>query len=172
MLPMLGGMGESAPVFWPSGYKDLLGNGVVRSLRAASTKGATAPEPNAAARASLDRLGYRWVVLRPSLVQAELRKVASMRGDVNVDYEGGTREAIDNVTRTVGAPPVGGDEDVVLWDLRGQFRPEPAFRFDLARATRAVDPEAMRSRVERAMARLGRSMPQHAPRTATAPPPR
>jgi hypothetical protein len=171
MLPMLGGMGESAPVFWPPGYKDLLGNGVIRALRAAATSGATAPDPSTAARASLDRLGYRWVVLRPSLVQAELRKVYTMRGELHVDYAAGTREAIDNVTRTVGAPPVGADEDVVLWDLRARYVPPADLRYDVERATRVVDAEAMRSRVERAMARLGRSMPQHAPRTATAPPP-
>ena len=148
----------------------MLGNGVVRALRAATTRGATAPAPNAAARASLEKLGYRWVALRPSLVQAELRKVSTMRGELHVDYANGTREAIGNVTRIVGAPPVGSDEDVVLWDLRGRYTPPAAFRYDEARATRVVDAEEMRSRVERAMARLGRSMPQHAPRTETSPP--
>ncbi len=157
-LPMLGGMGESAPVFWPRGYKELLGNGLVRALRAAVLDTAKAPPPSPTARDSFTNLGYRWVVLRPSLVQAEVRKLAEM--DAHKAFEPtDTLDAIDRISDVIGERPVASDIDVILWDLRRTYRPSPEHVYDEADALRLVDADAMRTRVERAMQRLGRSMP-------------
>ncbi len=156
-VPMLGGMGESASALWPRGYKDLLGNGFLRGLRAAVTPGATRVEPLAHARTTLERMGYRWVVLRPSIFQAELRRRAGA-GERFPSYGAATVAACEAVSARIGAPPVGVDGDAVLWDLAGRYAAPPSYAWDPAKVDREVPWEGLRSRLEARISAMGRGI--------------
>ena len=156
-VPMLGGMGESASALWPRGYKDLLGNGFLRGLRAAVTPGATRVEPLSHARTTLERMGYRWVVLRPSIFQAEIRRRAGA-GEHLPTYGVATVAACEAVSGRIGTPPVGVDGDAVLWDLAGRYTAPAAHAWDPAKVDREIPWEGLRSRLEAHISAMGRGV--------------
>lgn len=108
-LPTFGGMGESAPVFWPEGYRRRLKNPFVRALAEAANGRGRPFEPHH--RAAIEDLGFRWVVLR-------LDFVAERGAEKGVPPEKARERAVANVEAAVGAPPVGRDERVAVWRLR------------------------------------------------------
>ncbi len=114
--PTFGGMGESASVFWPRGYKERMRNGFIRALSDATTRPDHPTDHAPAQRAQIERLGFRWVVLRPSLVR-QLADVESDRTGTVVDPEVRVDAAITRTTAVIGSAPVGSEGDAVVWDL-------------------------------------------------------
>lgn len=100
--PTFGGMGESAPAFWPEGYKRLQSNRFIRALRRASTEPGKDEPFTPADVEAITRLGYRWVVLRPSLLHEGVEKTS----------------AIDAISTVLSAQPLGEEGDAVLWEVR------------------------------------------------------
>jgi hypothetical protein len=155
-LPTFGGMGESASVFWPRALRRRLSNPFVRALR-----GATLLPPSPAPWAARDReefeaQGFRWIILRPSLVQSEHLREADMRGR-DVDTRETLRAAIAALSITIGRPADGLDGDALLWDLRGSWQAQDAWRVTHERlhALETV-PAAGRTAYERGLLDLGR----------------
>ncbi len=121
-LPTYGGMGESAAIFWPDSFRKRMNNSFMKALRAATM---TPDQPKPALkkdRAQVEREGFRWVILRRSLVESELRRQLQLTPDAFTP-EGRLEETIAALTVAIGAGPSGVDGDSVLWDLRGKFEP-------------------------------------------------
>ncbi len=121
-LPTLGGMGESAPAFWPPPFKRLMDNQWLRALRSAPVDPARIRSFEADDRLAVEALGYRWVLLRLDL----LHSVRESRGPNEPPRPVPASEIHDGVaavTRVVGAEPAAMQRSTVLWDLRGEFRP-------------------------------------------------
>ncbi len=124
-LPTFGGMGESAAIFWPDGFKKRLKNTLVKALRTVALTPNNERKVEKKDRMSLEREGFRWVILRRSLVASELRRQLALTRD---SFDTGTRirETIAAISVVVEHPPAGVDGDAVVWDLRGQWvAPEP-----------------------------------------------
>lgn len=116
-LPTFGGMGESAPAMWPTGWRRQLDNPFVRALRGAAAD-ATTPPFTPDDRAKVRALGFRWIVLRRDLVQGELERVG----------HGGSVDSAAAKTATVlGAPPAAVDGALLVWDLDGTWTPPEAW---------------------------------------------
>ena len=121
-LPLFGGMGENAPVFWPRGYEDRLADPFMRALTRASRHPDQAPSPrDLRARDTMLRgHGVRWVVLHRNLVDSELNRFAR-----RLDPERRQRapfEAQERLTALLGEP-VAVDGPMVVWALEPV--PEP-----------------------------------------------
>lgn len=104
--PTFGGMGESAPIFWPPGYAARLKRPFARALGAAA-RGHTPTRVFAPAdRGELTDLGFRWVILRLDLVR---------------ETRGGGEEAAaaaaGAVRALLGEPPVAADGQLQIWKL-------------------------------------------------------
>jgi hypothetical protein len=112
-LPTLGGMGESAPIFWPARFRRLSTNSYVRALRGA-TAGDYAPW-NPEEREDFLERGFRWVALRRELVESEARRLGKV-----VDLAA----VITRLDTVVGHPPIGVEGALVLWDFEGTWSPE------------------------------------------------
>lgn len=108
--PTFGGMGESAPVFWPDAYKKRLRTGFIRALSDASQGQARPYKPQE--REAIERLGFGFVALR-------LDFVAERATRNRKDPEAAKARARELTTLAVGAPPVAEDERVAVWSLRG-----------------------------------------------------
>lgn len=117
--PTFGGMGESASVFWPRGYKERMRNGFVRALSDAASRPAHPTDFTADQRARIEGLGFRWVVLRRDLVR-QLADVSADRIGERVDPEAWVDAAITRTSAVVGGPPLGFEGEIVVWDLAGE----------------------------------------------------
>jgi len=115
--PTLGGMGESAAVFWPEGYRRRLKNPFVRALHEAAARPGRAVDYDPEDRAAILDLGFRWLVLRLDLV-AQLADQEQDRTGKPVDLERRRDEAVRATTAVVGHGPLGFEGEVVVWDLR------------------------------------------------------
>lgn len=124
-LPTFGGMGESAPIFWPKDYRARLNNSLVRALRGAAITPGQTRKVIPRDREVLEKEGFRWVVLRRSLLESELRRQLELAPD-SFDKWVRLDETIEAVSKILGSRPVGVGGDAVVWDLRGAYvaRPE------------------------------------------------
>ncbi len=114
--PIFGGMGESAPVLWPKGYKAHLAFPVVRSLRTAVER--PEPVPHGADVEPLVELGYRWVILRRDLQAQEHGRLSQVPVP---------SEAVARVGVVLEMSPVATDGPLVAWDLARQWTPPAEF---------------------------------------------
>ncbi|MES2640549.1 MAG: glycosyltransferase family 39 protein [Myxococcota bacterium] len=120
--PTFGGMGESAAIFWPEKYHKRLNNSLVKALRGAAITPAQPKNVAKKDRALLEKEGFRWVLLRRSLLESELRRQLDVTG-ATFDKYARIGETIDAISRVLGTAPVGVDGDTVMWDLRGTYTP-------------------------------------------------
>jgi hypothetical protein len=136
-LPTFGGMGESAAIFWPKDFRKRLDNSFIKALRSAAIfpdqpRRALAPD-----RASIEKEGFRWVILRRSLLEAEVRRLRDVLHQ-DIDTAVRLQEVMAAISDVIGEPPVGVDGDAVLWDLQQRFvapaesTPTPAHLADMA----------------------------------------
>ncbi len=170
-LPTFGGMGESAPATWPDDLRSRLSNGFIRGLRGAMM---VPPQPAffaPPARAEIEGLGFRWVAVRVSLLDAEIDRVAranSTTPGAAVGARAGGAEtperrsvaradAIDRTSHVVGSGPVGIDGDVVLWDLQGAWRAPASAAYSAARLAAIPWTGEHRSAFHRRLFALGRA---------------
>ncbi len=116
--PTFGGMGESASVFWPPGFKERMRNPFIRALSDATSRPGHMTDHTPAQRAQITRLGFRWVVLRRDLAR-QLADVAADRTGSVIDPERWVDDAIARTSVVVGHGPVGFEGEVVVWDLAG-----------------------------------------------------
>jgi hypothetical protein len=119
-LPTLGGMGESASVFWPKGYRAHLNNSFVKQLRGAAMSPVVGAPALPGDREKIEKLGFRWVVMRLDLMKQEFVHQAELRNEP-YDVDMSTATSIDAMTRVVGHPPAGLDGVSLLWDLKGAW---------------------------------------------------
>lgn len=114
--PTFGGMGESAPVLWPRGYKGQLSIPAVRSLRTAVER----PDPvrPGADTTPLVELGYRWVILRRDLQAQEHGRLSQVPVP---------SEAVARVALVLSTDPVATGGPLVAWDLAGRWTPPTDF---------------------------------------------
>lgn len=117
-LPTFGGMGESAPVFWPRDWRARLNNGFVKALRGGAMTPLLPGPVNRMDLVPLRKWGFRWVALRVSLLVQEAGRHAELAGKP-LDTLATIQASVAELTRVVGAPPAGADDDVILWDLAG-----------------------------------------------------
>ena len=120
-LPTFGGMGESAPLFRPKDFRRRLNNSLIKSLRGAAITPNQPRTTQPRDRASLEAEGFRWVILRRTLLESELQRQLDTMPE-RFDKRERIVEVIDGITRVLGAPPVGVDGDAVVWDLRGTLQ--------------------------------------------------
>lgn len=131
-LPTFGGMGETAPTFWPADMRERLNNNFFRALRGAIM---VPPQPvpyTPAERGALEAYGFRWVAVRIHLLDQEVDRIARRRR-VPSDIPGARREAVRLASEVIGSPPAGLDADVVLWDLKGTYTADAAYAYSDAR---------------------------------------
>jgi hypothetical protein len=130
-------MGESAAIFWPKDFRKRLDNSFIKALRSAAIfpdqpRRALAPD-----RASIEKEGFRWVILRRSLLEAEVRRLRDVLHQ-DIDTAVRLQEVMAAISDVIGEPPVGVDGDAVLWDLQQRFvapaesTPTPAHLADMA----------------------------------------
>lgn len=123
-VPTFGGMGESAPLLWPAGYKEWMNDPFIRSLRDACFR------PDRASPQSKERwlkLGYRWVLLRRDLLLSERAGVDALPPTVEAANQLGRQwaDATTGALERLLGKPVGADGAVILWDLSGQEQNGP-----------------------------------------------
>ncbi|MDP2312236.1 MAG: glycosyltransferase family 39 protein [Pseudomonadota bacterium] len=135
-LPTFGGMGESAGIFWPEKFRKRLNNSLIKALRGAAITPAQPKNVLKKDRVAIEKDGFRWVILRRSLLESELRRQLDMAPG-SFDKYVRIQETIDAVSGVIGSSPVGVDGDSVLWDLRGTFQGDEAW---------APTPERLQSR--------------------------
>lgn len=123
-LPTFGGMGESAALFWPTNYRARLNNSLVKSLRGAAISPAQPRKVMNRDRAAIEKEGFRWVILRRTLLVSELSRQLELTPGAFDPYVR-IGETIDAISRLLEAGPVGVDGDAVLWDLRGGYVASP-----------------------------------------------
>ncbi len=125
-LPTFGGMGESAGIFWPEQYRKRLNNSLVRGLRGAAIDPSKPRSVTQKDRADIEKDGFRWVILRRSLLATELdRQLELSPGSFDASVRMG--ESVDAISAVLGSPPTGVDGDAVLWDLRRELPSDPAW---------------------------------------------
>ncbi len=115
-LPTFGGMGESAPVLWPPRFKRQLNLPVVRAMRTSTER--PEPVPPGVDAQPLQKLGYRWVVLRRDLQAEEHERLPVVPAP---------SAAVERLSLVLGTGPVATGGALVVWDLQGTFEPPPAF---------------------------------------------
>ncbi len=114
--PTFGGMGESAPVLWPKGYKGQLSLPVVRSLRTAVERPEAVPH-GADLKPLLER-GFRWVILRRDLQAQEHERLSQVPVP---------SEAVARVGVVLDMAPVATGGAIVVWDLAREWTPPAEF---------------------------------------------
>lgn len=102
--PTFGGMGESAPIFWPDGYRRRMKNAYAAALAGAARRRPVDPVADSA-RDEVVGWGFSWVVLRLDLV--EERSGAAARAPT-----------VSAVEAVVGHPPEAVGDEVVVWAIR------------------------------------------------------
>jgi hypothetical protein len=104
--PTVGGMGESARIFWPDGYGRRIRRPFIRALGDAARGKPPKATWSPADAAELRNLGVTWVILRLDLVR-------ETHGGGEAAAEAATRF----VTEVMRAEPRAGDERVKVWRL-------------------------------------------------------
>jgi hypothetical protein len=155
-LPTFGGMGESASIFWPKDYRKRLDDNFVKALRGAAMYPARRIPFMPADRERLDREGFRWIVLRLSLLDNELARQQEERGLV-FDADVARADTVAALTAGIGSPPAGLDGDALLWDLRGTWVPQEAWKYTAERLSRREWQEDPMPQFELRLRSLGRT---------------
>jgi hypothetical protein len=115
--PLFGGMGESAPVFWPDGFRHQMGNHFIRALRTAARTQAPLGTFSLADRERIQDQGFRWVVLdRHNLMRVLDESVWWQAHPADRPSAGAW--AGQRLSSILG-PPVAADGALVVWDLEG-----------------------------------------------------
>jgi len=112
--PTFGGMGESAPMFWPEGMRRRLRNDFVDSLRDAARRPGPADPYDARQRARIEDEGFRWVVLHRDLItprDATREAIGARAAEVTAAY-----------VELMG-PPAAVEGPLLVWDLLGEATP-------------------------------------------------
>jgi len=125
--PLFGGMGENASILWPSGYSQRLRNRFIQRLVVASRapgypKGSMV-EPEGRDRAHREAIlaeGYRWVVLDRTLAVAEVGRMRSRLGLVDLSVEEVADEVLVGLVEVLGEP-VAIEDELVTWHLGGEI---------------------------------------------------
>ncbi len=154
-LPTFGGMGETAPAFWPADFRPRLANGYIRALRGAVMVPARAVPFALQERNAIANGGFRWVALRISQLDMEVARAAERSG-APADKRRSRLEAVQMTSRVVGSEPVGLDGDVVLWDMQGALQPPAAAAYSEARLADAPGWFGRLTELEMRMLELGR----------------
>ena len=115
--PTFGGMGESASIFQPEGYKRRLSIDLVRFFREVVREPAEAQAPPSdAGRERLEREGFRWVLLHRDYLESDAPGVVREE-DPTLPFRVQAR-----ISEVLG-PPVAVDGPIVAWDLTGSASP-------------------------------------------------
>ena len=154
-LPTFGGMGETAPAFWPADFRPRLSNGYIRALRGAVMVPARAVPFAPQERNAIANAGFRWVALRVSQLDMEVARAAERSG-APADKRRSRLEAVQMTSRVVGSEPVGLDGDVVLWDMQGTLQPPAGAAYSEARLADAPGWSGKLTALETRMLELGR----------------
>ncbi len=130
-LPTLGGMGESARLLWPPGWKAVVERPVARALIQGRLSGAIrlgtgtreAQEAQAAAAVAADwpwweQRGYRRVLLDRALWLSQ--QAQRGRGPQAAQIEEEMSRVVAEISRIVGAEPVAAEGALVLWERGGR----------------------------------------------------
>ncbi|MDP2308185.1 MAG: glycosyltransferase family 39 protein [Pseudomonadota bacterium] len=153
--PTFGGMGESAGIFWPDKYRKRLNNTLIRALRGAAITPAQPKPVRAKDRDSIEK-EFRWVILRRSLLESELRRQLEMTPEAFDKYER-IGETIDAISAVLDSAPVGVDGDCVMWDLRASYVPAEEWAPTAERFTKRGWEEYGRAVYEQKLEALGRT---------------
>ena len=168
-LPTFGGMGESTPLLWPPGFQQRLLNGFVRALRGGAMVPPQRPPFLPEERTTFEALGFRLVVLRLSLLEAEVIRAAQLRG-VALDPMRSIADSITSISASIGHAPVGLEGDAVLWDLEGTWQTAAEHAYTRERLAEHHWSGELKTAFLLRLDTLGRAPP--APiRTMTPPPP-
>ena len=154
-LPTFGGMGETAPAFWPPDFRPRLSNGFIRALRGAVMVPVRAVPFAPQERAAIASTGFRWVVLRISQIDMEVVRDAKRSG-LPADKIRARAESVQMTSRVIGSPPVGLDGDVVLWDMQAKWQGPQDSAYTDARLAAAPGWSGDLTALEMRMAELGR----------------
>lgn len=155
-LPTFGGMGESAPLFWPPDFRARLNNGFMKVLRGAAMSPPMRPPVRDKDRQALRNMGFRWVVLRVSLFRAEVERLAALQKR-EPDLDKATADTIDALTAAIGSPPAGLDGDALLWDMDGKWRASDAYAVTPERLAASADSASHSPTYETKLRTLGRT---------------
>ena len=131
--PTWGGMGENAKVLWPPGFEKRQKNSLIRYLKAVTRDPINAETMNVndIDRISLQREGFRWVVLDRQLVDSEARRAEEMLGKERVNSDTLVFRSTDALVKRLGQPAAA-DGALLVWDLEGGADAPPALRVDAA----------------------------------------
>jgi len=122
--PVFGGMAENAPMFHPPGYKQQLGNALIRALDLAVED--PVPPASRVPRKAIDALkaqGFRWVVLDRQYVDADARHTRFGRKAGEAQRLLAPFLAANRLIQILGAP-VAAEGSLLVWDL-GDGEPWP-----------------------------------------------
>ena len=155
-LPTFGGMGESASIFWTKDFNTRLRNGFVKALRSGAMYPAKQLTYHPLDRTRIEDFGFRWVVLRLSLLESELERHEDQSGKT-IDRVQARRESVDTISAVAGHAPAGLDGDALLWDLRGEWVPAEAWRYSEERFLRREWDLGTTTTFEDRLRSLGRS---------------
>jgi hypothetical protein len=168
-LPTFGGMGETAPAFWPADFRPRLANGFIRALRGAVMVPARAVPFAPQERSAIASTGFRWVALRISQLDMEVVRAAERTG-LAADKGRSRLEAVQMTSRVVGSTPVGLDGDVVLWDMQGKWQAPGAVAYSDARLASAPGWSGVLTALVTRLTELGRVTEPEKPDASVGPP--
>lgn len=117
--PVWGGMGENATLLWPEGFSKRQANSFIKFLKQVTRDPieARAMKTNPNERLSLEKEGFRWVVMDRQLVDADIHKWGFVRkGGEEVALEG-VWIATDLLVERLGQP-VAADGALLVFDLK------------------------------------------------------
>lgn len=117
--PVWGGMGENATLLWPPGFNKRMGNSFIKFLRQATRDPVEAAQirVNPNERASLEREGFRWVVVDRQLVDADIHRWGFARRAGQDGAHEGVWVATELLVERLG-PPVAADGALLVFDLK------------------------------------------------------
>ncbi len=151
--PTFGGMGESAPAFWPKGYAAHRHDPWIRALEDATASPFRTKPGTPGDAEALNALGVRWIVLRRDLITALWRNERQHGGKPTREIR--DAEAIRRLSLLLG-PPAGADDRLVIWDLTGSWG-NPNFSPCPERLLHPPPDNEVRPGFELGMVRMGRS---------------
>ncbi|MCB9778200.1 MAG: hypothetical protein H6742_06535 [Alphaproteobacteria bacterium] len=116
--PTFGGMAENAPIFWPDGYRERLGNSFISYLRRITRDPDRDFEWRDKDRAEIEALGFRWVVLDRQMLDADIHRWSFARRKSDEEILQAPFLAQQDLIEQLGAP-VMVEGRLVVWDLQG-----------------------------------------------------